>query len=142
MDGARKRRLAKAAAKYTVNPVVKAGMAVGVLPRGTLLLETTGRTSGQPRRTPVGGRVEGNTVWIVSEHGPNAAYVRNIAKTARVRVRIGRIWREGHATALPDDDWRARLRAIGRGNPWLKLNGAVVRMMGTTSMTIRIDLDP
>jgi deazaflavin-dependent oxidoreductase (nitroreductase family) len=137
-----KRRLATASAKYLINPLVKAGMAIGLAPRTTVLLETTGRKSGLPRRTPVGARVEGSTVWIVAEHGPNAAYVRNVEADPRVRVRISRRWRTGVASPLPDDDWRARLRAIGRGRPSLKLNGVVVRAMHTTPMTVRIELDP
>lgn len=33
------------------------------------LLETTGRKSGEPRRTPLGGKVVGNQFWFVSEFG-------------------------------------------------------------------------
>src|SRR5688572_7062330 len=33
------------------------------------LLETTGRRSGEPRRTPLGGRREGDQFWFVSEFG-------------------------------------------------------------------------
>jgi deazaflavin-dependent oxidoreductase (nitroreductase family) len=136
-----KRRIATAAAKYAINPVVKAGIAIGVPPPGVRLLETTGRKSGQPRRTPVGGRVEGDTMWVVAEHGLRASYVRNIEANPRVRVKVKGRWRTGTAQPLPDDDWRERLRMIGRGNPGLKLNGAVVRTMHTTPATVRIDLD-
>jgi F420H(2)-dependent quinone reductase len=41
-------------------------------------LETIGRKSGVPRRTPVGGRVIDNAFWMVSEHGNRAQYVKNI----------------------------------------------------------------
>jgi deazaflavin-dependent oxidoreductase (nitroreductase family) len=135
-----KRRVATMAAKYAINPFVKAGIAIGVPPPGVLLLETTGRKSGQPRRTPVGGRVDGDTVWVVAEHGLRAAYVRNIEANPRVRVRIKGRWRAGSARALPDDDWRERLRTMGRGRPGLKFNGAVVRAMHSTPATVRIDL--
>jgi len=37
---------------------------------------------------------------------------------------------------VPDDDPRARLKAIGR-----PVNGAAVRMAGTDLLTVRIDLD-
>ncbi len=43
------------------------------------LLETTGRVSGLPRTTPVGGRRVGDTFWLVSEFGERSQYVRNIA---------------------------------------------------------------
>ena len=42
------------------------------------MLETTGRKSGQPRRTAIGGRVIGNEFWMVSEHGEHSHYVLNI----------------------------------------------------------------
>jgi deazaflavin-dependent oxidoreductase (nitroreductase family) len=136
-----KRRIASAGAKYGVNPFVKAGAALGIRPPGVILLETTGRKSGQPRRTPVGGRREGATIWVVAEHGLRANYVRNIEANPRVRVKIGRRWHTGTAHPLPDDDWRERLRMIGRGRPGLKLNSTVVRVMHSTPATVRIDLD-
>jgi hypothetical protein len=53
-------------------------------------------------------------------------------------VKCGRRWRTGTATALPGDDWRARQR-----RPYMaKANAALVRIMKTEPMTIRIDLDP
>ena len=136
-----KRRIATAGAKYTLNPFVKAGSALGIRPPGVILLETTGRKSGQARRTPVGGRLEASTIWVVAEHGLRAGYVRNIEANPRVRVKIGRRWRAGTAQALPEDDWRERLRMIGQGRPGLKLNSAVVRIMHTTPATVRIDVD-
>ncbi len=137
-----KRRVSTGIAKYGVNPLTKAGLALGIGPPGVVLLETIGRKTGEPRRTPVGGRVEGDTIWIVSEHGPRAAYIRNIEAHPEVRVKVGRRWRSGTAHTLPDDDWRERLRSIGRGRPGLKLNSAVVRVMKSDPMTVRIDLDP
>jgi deazaflavin-dependent oxidoreductase (nitroreductase family) len=102
-----------------------------------VLLETTGRKSGQPRRNPVGNGLDGDTLWIVAEHGRGASYVRNLEADPRVRVKIGRRWRSGTATVLPDDDPRARLDRLGR-----RVNGAMVRAMGTDLLTIRVDLDP
>ncbi len=51
-----KRRLSTLIARYSLNPLVKALAAIGPLPAGMVLLETVGRTSGEPRRVPVGGR--------------------------------------------------------------------------------------
>ncbi|MFD3656138.1 nitroreductase/quinone reductase family protein [Streptomyces sp. NPDC058620] len=99
------------------------------------LLETTGRTSGLPRRTPVGGRRAGPAFWIVSEFGEKAQYVRNIQADPRVRVRIGRRWYTGTAHLLPQDDPRARLRKLPL------FNSAAVRAVGTNLLTVRIDLD-
>ena len=101
------------------------------------MLETTGRKSGQPRRIPVGNGLRDGNFWIVTEHGRRAAYVRNIEANPRVRVRVGRRWRSGTAQVLRDDDWRTRQREMPG-----KLNSAVVRLMGTEHLTVRVDLDP
>ncbi len=102
------------------------------------MLETTGRKSGEPRRTPVSNGLERgtNTFWIVAEMGRKAAYVRNIEADPRVRIRVRGGWRTGTAQLLDGDDPRARLRSISR------LNAAGVRAMGTELLVVRVDLDP
>ena len=99
------------------------------------MLETTGRKSGQPRHTAVGGKVIDNQFWMVSEHGEHSDYVYNIKANPAVRVRINGEWRNGTAQLLSDDDPRERLRSLPR------LNSAGVRTMGTDLLTIRVDLD-
>ncbi|WP_333775708.1 nitroreductase/quinone reductase family protein [Streptomyces sp. IBSBF 3136] len=98
------------------------------------LLETTGRTSGEPRRTPVGGRRSGDSFWIVSEFGFTSQYVRNIQADPEVRVRINGRWHHGTAHLLPEDDALARLRTLPR------FNSAVVRALGAGLLTVRVDL--
>lgn len=133
-----KHRFATASAKYLVNPWVKLLFRLGIPAPGVAILETTGRKSGQPRRTPVGKGLDGDTFWIVTEHGERASYVRNIQANPRVRVKVSRRWRTGTAHPLPDDDWRERQR-----QPYMsKSNATMVRMMKTAPMTVRIDLDP
>jgi deazaflavin-dependent oxidoreductase (nitroreductase family) len=99
-----------------------------------VLLETTGRISGQPRRTPVGGRLVDRQFWLVSEHGEASNYVRNIKADNAVRVRIGGRWHSGTAHLLPDDDARARLKQLPR------FNSALVAALGTNPLTLQIDL--
>ena len=133
-----KHRVSTAAGKVLANPLVKALHRAGLPFPGTCILETTGRKSGEPRRTPVGKGLDGDTLWIVAEHGEKASYVRNLRANPRVRVKCGRRWRTGTATPMPDDDWRSRQR-----QPYMaKANAAVVRIMKTEPMTVRIDLDP
>jgi len=103
------------------------------LPNHTLL-ETTGRTSGLPRRTPVGGRRVGDSFWLVSEFGERSQYVRNIRVDPKVRVRIHGRWHEGTAHLIPDDDPVARLRTLPR------FNSAAVRVIGAQLLTVRVDL--
>ncbi|MET0684295.1 MAG: nitroreductase/quinone reductase family protein [Solirubrobacteraceae bacterium] len=132
-----KRRISTALAVRVVNPVVRWAVRHGFAPRSYAVLETTGRRSGEPRRTPVGHAVEGGTVWIVAEHGARAGYVHNIRANPRVRIKLRDGWRDGTAQVLDDDDPQARLRRMG-----LRLNALVVRLMGTDLLTVRIDLDP
>ncbi|ELP63213.1 nitroreductase/quinone reductase family protein [Streptomyces turgidiscabies] len=99
------------------------------------LLETTGRTSGLPRVTPLGGRRVGDTFWLVSEFGEKSHYVRNIKADPRVRVRIRGHWHPGTAHLLPDDDPIARLRTLPR------VNSTGVRTLGTQLLTVRVDLE-
>jgi deazaflavin-dependent oxidoreductase (nitroreductase family) len=106
------------------------------LVRGWAILETRGRQSGRPRRTPVGNGLQGDTFWIVAEHGRKAGYVRNLVADPRVKVFVGGRWRTGTAEVMPDDDPRERQRTLPR------LNARMVRVMGTELLTVRIDLDP
>ncbi|MFF2007549.1 nitroreductase/quinone reductase family protein [Streptomyces sp. NPDC058195] len=113
--------------RNVVNPLARRSKA-------QTLLETTGRSSGRPRRTPVGGRKAGREFWLVSEYGTKSQYVQNILADPRVRVRIAGRWYTGTAHPLPDDDARARLRTLPR------YNSAVVRAVGTQLLTVRVDL--
>ena len=132
-----KRRLSTALAKYALNPFVKGAVRLGLPLPMVVTLETTGRKSGQPRRTPVGKAIEGDTLWVVAEHGRRAAWVRNLEANPRLRVRVGRRWHDATATLLPNDDPRERQRLMPN-----KLNSAMVRVMKSDMLTVRIDLDP
>lgn len=127
--------------KRLANPLVRTALERGLRVPGYALLETVGRTSGLPRRSPVGDGLVGSTFWIVSEHGPRSAYVRNIAANPRVRVRVRGRWRTGLARAMPEDDPRARQRQLARSKPMSRINAAAVRGFGTDLLTVRIDLD-
>ncbi|MFF3414925.1 nitroreductase/quinone reductase family protein [Streptomyces sp. NPDC002698] len=113
--------------RHLVNPLARR------MPFQTLL-ETTGRVSGLPRRTPLGGRRVGDVFWLVSEFGERSQYIRNIQADPRVRVRLRGRWHEGTAHLLPDDDPVARLHTLPRGN------STAVRLIGTGLLTVRVDL--
>jgi deazaflavin-dependent oxidoreductase (nitroreductase family) len=113
--------------RYVGNPILRR------LPTQTLL-ETTGRKSGQPRVTPIGGRRVGGEFWFVSEYGEKSQYVRNIQADPKVRLRIKGHWHTGTAHLVTQDDPRARLKALPR------LNSAGVRALGTDLLTLRVDL--
>ncbi|MGW0842609.1 nitroreductase/quinone reductase family protein [Streptomyces sp. NPDC002787] len=122
-----KQRVVTAFQRHVANPVLRR------VPLQTVL-ETTGRASGLPRRTPIGGRRVGDTFWLVSEYGERSQYVRNIKADPSVRLRIRGRWHEGTAHLLPDDDPVARLRTLPR------MNSAAVRVLGSRLLTVRVDL--
>lgn len=100
-----------------------------------VVLETTGRRTGLPRRTPVGGRIISQQFWMVAGDGEAADYVRNIKVHNAVRRRIKGRWRRGTAVLLPDDDAALRLTQLPR------FNSAMVRALGTKPLTVRVDLE-
>lgn len=84
-----------------VNPLVM--LAAGHAP-WWLVLETTGRRSGLPRRIPIArGPVDDRTHTILAAHGRRALWVRNIEANPNVRIRHRGRWREGTATLGPVD---------------------------------------
>jgi deazaflavin-dependent oxidoreductase (nitroreductase family) len=131
-----KRRASTFLSAKLFNPLVRAAARAGLPTPSVVILETTGRRSGQQRRVPVTRMLDGDTLWIVTEHGRKAAYVRNIEANPRVRVRAGRRWRTGTAEFVEDADWRALQRRMPN-----KLSSATVRLMGTDHLVIRVDLD-
>ena len=137
-----KYRLVTSFQSRVLNPVVRPLLERGWHLPGYVLLETTGRRSRLPRRTPVGATLEGETLWFVSEHGRRSAYVRNIAADPRVRVCVRGQWRTGTAHLLPNDDPGARQRELGRRSMSARINAVAVRTVGTDLLTVRIDLDP
>ncbi|ORA31464.1 nitroreductase/quinone reductase family protein [Mycobacterium aquaticum] len=122
-------KLVRTGQRFIVNPLARRSS-------NLTMLETTGRKSGLPRLTAIGGRRQGDSFWLVSEHGYRSDYVRNIQADPHVRLRLRGQWRSGTATLLPDDDTAKRLDILGG------LNSVGVRVAGTDLLTIRIDLEP
>jgi len=132
--------------KRVINPVVMLAHNLGFPPPGDALLETTGRRTGVPRRTPVCDGLDGDVFWLVAQRGRRAGWVRNIQANPRVRVKVrsgsGVVWRAGTALILDDDDPRARWRLIGGENLARRLCVGASAAMSTAPLTVRIDLDP
>jgi deazaflavin-dependent oxidoreductase (nitroreductase family) len=131
----RKYRIVTAAERLN-NRLTRFALRKGIAPRAFALLETTGRHTGLPRHTPVGNGCMGDTFWLVAAHGTQADYVRNLQIHPAVRVKIGHVWRSGMAVVLPDDDAAARSRTL----PY-QWDAALGRLMASSPLTIRIDLD-
>jgi len=108
-------------------------IAAGFVP-GFGLVETTGRRTGLPRRTPVGGRISAGAFWFVAGIGRETFYVRNIEANPRVRVTALGRWRTGTAHLLDEDDARRRMFWV---NP---ANGFFLLLAGGRRLTVRVDL--
>jgi deazaflavin-dependent oxidoreductase (nitroreductase family) len=102
---------------------------------GFAVIETTGRRSGLPRHTPVGGRLQGDVFWLVAGDAGHSDYVKNIAANARVRVQVHGTWRTGRAVIVHEDNARRRLLKL---NP---INSTFIAVAARDPRTIRIDLD-
>lgn len=136
MTRTRKYRLVTAAEQGS-NRAIRWALRRGYAPAAYALLETVGRRTGEPRHTPVGNGLDGDTFWLVAVHGRQADYVRNLMREPRVRIKVGGRWRTGTAVPLPEDDAVARSRRLP--HQW---DAALGRMLATRPLTIRIDLDP
>lgn len=145
MAGTRKARLSRLLERRLANPIVRRAVLGGRLGSTYALLETTGRRTGQPRRTPVANGLRGDTFWLISAHGRHAAYMHNLLADPRVRIGLagdgGLRWRAGEAHPLWDDDAGARHRRLGEGRLGYRLDGLMLRASATDLMTVRIDLD-
>jgi len=130
--------------KFFVNPPVRLAWRLGFGPPGDDLLETIGRRTGRTRRTPICDGQEGNTLWLVVQHGRRSDYVRNIEANPQVRVHAGSrdAWRTGTAYVLDNDDPNERVRLLGHNDRWRQLCQGASKAMSTDLLTIRIDLDP
>ncbi|WP_234362943.1 nitroreductase/quinone reductase family protein [Streptomyces formicae] len=141
-----KRALVRALQKYVINPPMRLLLHLGLMPLGLALLETRGRVTGKPRRTPVGNGRQGDDFWIVAEHGERAGYVRNIRRDplVRLRFRVGLRfhWVEGHAEVRPDDDPWALQRTLSRWHPLRALNAVTVQVMSAEPVVVHVRLAP
>ena len=146
MDGSAARdRIIHPLQKHVVNPIVMLAHDLGIPPPGDALLETTGRRTGRPVRTPVCDGLDGEVFWLIAQRGRQADWVQNIEANpgVRVKVRIGSrvVWRTGTAQILDEDDPRERQRLIGQGSLARRLCVGASAAMATDPLTVRVDLD-
>jgi deazaflavin-dependent oxidoreductase (nitroreductase family) len=141
---ARRRRLDRLQ-RSVINPLDKLAFALGIPPPGDALLETTGRRTGRPVVSPVCDGTEGDTFWIIAQHGRSADYVRNIEADPHVRVKGSLVrtgWRTGTAHILDDDDPAERVRILSASNRWRRLCLQASAALATNPLTVRVDLHP
>jgi deazaflavin-dependent oxidoreductase (nitroreductase family) len=137
-----KRRFEILIGRYTLNPTMRGLFRIGITPPGMALVETTGRRSGALRHTPIMCSREGDTLWLIAQHGRHAGWVLNFEAQPVVRVRLGRRWRTGTAELLPDDDIKARTATFASTAAGKFVTAAMFRALETQPATVRIELEP
>lgn len=97
---------------------------------GSRVLEVKGRTSGQPRRTPVNLLTVEQQPYLVSARG-HGQWVRNLRAAGEGKLRVGRRVERFTAQEVPDADKPAILRAYL--NRWKWEVGAFFDGVGPTA---------
>jgi deazaflavin-dependent oxidoreductase (nitroreductase family) len=92
------------------NRLVAALTRLGISVAGSRVLEVSGRTSGQPRRTPVNLLTFEGQRYLVAPRG-NTQWVRNLRARGEGRLLVGPRSEPFTATELADDEKAPVLRA-------------------------------
>jgi deazaflavin-dependent oxidoreductase (nitroreductase family) len=137
-----KHRIVHTLQKFLLNPPIKLVLAMGQPLPGYASLETKGRKTRKPRRTPVGDGRIGYQFWLVAEHGMKTGYVRNIERNPHVRLKLRdglrTRWHTGTTHLLADDDPLERQRWLANQLPSSAGNARAVRLFETQLLSIRI----
>jgi deazaflavin-dependent oxidoreductase (nitroreductase family) len=96
--------------KHVFNAAVAGLTRMGVSVWGSRVLEVTGRSSGQPRRTPVNLLTVDGTQYLVAPRG-ETQWVRNIRVSGKGVLLLGRRRQSISVTELADTDKPDILRA-------------------------------
>jgi deazaflavin-dependent oxidoreductase (nitroreductase family) len=122
----RKRMMTRVLWRWLLNPMARPF--AGIAP-WWVSLETTGRRSGKPRRTPLaaGPRDEAG-MWVIAVQGLRSDFVRNIEASPVVRVRHRGHWHAGTASIhAMDSEIVRRFNSYARTGP--KLVGIEPRLI-------------
>jgi deazaflavin-dependent oxidoreductase (nitroreductase family) len=97
--------------KHVLNPLVQGLTRLGISARGSRVLEVRGRSTGEPRRTPVNLLNLDGTEYLVAPRG-ETQWVRNVrADQGRLILILGRKRQKYTATEIGDTEKVPLLRA-------------------------------
>jgi deazaflavin-dependent oxidoreductase (nitroreductase family) len=103
--------------EHLFNPAVAALTRLGLSVAGSRVLEVAGRTSGEPRRTPVNVLVLDGERYLVAPRG-RTQWVRNLRVSGEGRLILGRHAEPFTATEVADDDKPELLRRYLKRWKW------------------------
>ena len=99
------------------NPAVAGLTRLGISIAGSRVLEVVGRTSGQPRRTPVNPLAFDGNRYLVAPRG-NTQWVRNLRVAGGGSLLLGRRSESFRAAEVPDAEKEPILREYLRRWKW------------------------
>ena len=89
-----------------VEPLVRAGFGGPLLlPFGAIVLETTGRRSGQPRRTPLMAAVFDGVLLVSTFRGPRSNWMKNLIARPQANWWVNGVSRTGRAAVFSRSVW-------------------------------------
>jgi deazaflavin-dependent oxidoreductase (nitroreductase family) len=103
--------------QHVFNPAVAGLTRLGISVAGSRVLEVPGRTTGEPRRTPVNLLGLDGERYLVAPRG-NTQWARNLRAAGSGRLLVGRRSEAFTATELRDDDKVPVLRVYLRRWKW------------------------
>ena len=114
-----------------VNPLINHA---GRLTPWWVIIETTGRKTGQPRQFPLAtGPFDGNATWLIAVHGRRTLWLRNVEAEPTVRLRVRGRWRTGRAVVEPYDP-----AIVKRFSLYAR---SATRLAAMDPLLVRVDLD-
>ena len=128
--------------RFVLNPMVRGLFRLGVSPPLTALIETTGRKTGRVRHTPVNYARDGQTLWVIAQHGRHAGWVLNLEAEPRIRARLG-----PHVAHAATRSWSTTttrapaVRTFARNPLARAMIASTLRALETAPVSLRIDLD-
>ena len=108
------------------NRVVSGLTRCGISVAGSRVLEVPGRTSGEPRRTPVNLLTVDDQRYLVAPRG-HTQWVRNLRAGGEGRLLLGRRSEPFTATEIPDGEKTPLLRAYRSGGSSRSASSPAVR---------------
>jgi deazaflavin-dependent oxidoreductase (nitroreductase family) len=103
--------------KHVFNPAVAGLTRLGISLAGSRVLEVTGRTSGEPRRTPVNLLKFDGGEYLVAPRG-QTQWVKNVRANPRARLLVGRRDKDVTLSELPPAETVPLLRAYLKQWKW------------------------
>lgn len=112
--------------------------------RNVMILETTGRRSGEPRQIEIWFAADAlrDRLYLLAGGRDQAQWVRNIRASPAVRVRIGGQWFAGKAAEVEGGPGELEARRLVGGKYGHWREGTQLTGWARDSLPIAIDLDP